>query len=157
MAYYSAGIRGLTPTAYADGATLTSGTYLALDAGGRAARVKEVFVGGEAVTSTVNQMAIRRHSTNATPSSLSRQKLAPFSGIPDSNGFLTDTGAGVLISPPSTLLNLTLNAFGGLVRWLAGPGEEVVIAGITAPNSQLSLTSVVGTGTISAHIIWEEL
>ena len=54
------------------------------------------------------------------------------------------------------LLPLTFNAFGGVVRWLAAPGQEVVMFGASASFGEVSLSARSGGGGIaSAHLIFE--
>jgi hypothetical protein len=57
-------------------------------------------------------------------------------------------------------LNISLNGFGGIYRWVAAPGEEWGIYGTAASNdSGFSLTTA-GSGATCAlgvHIIYEPL
>jgi hypothetical protein len=57
------------------------------------------------------------------------------------------------------LLNLSFNAFGGIVRWVAAPGEEISMVGNTASLGELSLSAFTGgtTGLLGAHMIYETL
>ncbi len=43
------------------------------------------------------------------------------------------------------LLNQSFNAFGGILRWVAAPGEEISIVGNTASLGELSLSSFTGS------------
>ena len=53
-------------------------------------------------------------------------------------------------------LNLAFNAFGGVVRWVAAPGEEWWMIG-TGANVATTLSNNTGstTGTVSSHINYE--
>ena len=55
------------------------------------------------------------------------------------------------------LLNLSFNAFGGIVRWVAAPGEEIYIVGNTASVGEASLSAFTGgtPGALGAHVIYE--
>jgi hypothetical protein len=54
-------------------------------------------------------------------------------------------------------LCLTLNTFGGIVRWVAAPGEEWDIYGVTVSQSESSLSAFTGgsAGLMGAHIVYE--
>ena len=54
-------------------------------------------------------------------------------------------------------LNLSFNAFGGIVRWVAAPGEEWGIVGVTVNLSESSLSAFTGSssGLMGAHIVYE--
>jgi hypothetical protein len=53
------------------------------------------------------------------------------------------------------LLQLSLNTYGGIARWQARYGEEISILGTTQPLGDSSLSSKVGAGKTSGHIIYE--
>jgi len=55
------------------------------------------------------------------------------------------------------LLNLSFNAFGGIVRWVAAPEEVIDIVGNTASLGEVSLSAFTGgtTGLLGAHMIYE--
>jgi hypothetical protein len=57
------------------------------------------------------------------------------------------------------VLNLSFNAFGGIVRWVAAPGSEIGFVGQSASLGQLSLSAFTGgtTGLMGAHMIFESL
>src|SRR4029077_15055026 len=74
-----------------------------------------------------------------------------------------DVGSTTLPQRSSTLYLLTLpfNGFGGIVRWVAAPGEEISLLGNAAPGTgaagEISLSSA-STGTpslMSSHFIFE--
>jgi hypothetical protein len=54
-------------------------------------------------------------------------------------------------------LNLGLNAWGGIIRWIADMNEQFSILGNTAALGESSLSAFTGgtVGAISAHIIYE--
>jgi len=53
----------------------------------------------------------------------------------------------------NTLLSLAIHSWGGFIRWVAGPGEE-----LNYVNSEvISMRSASGTATVSSTGIFEEL
>jgi hypothetical protein len=72
-----------------------------------------------------------------------------------------DVGSTALPQRSSTLYLLTLgfNAFGGIVRWVAAPGEEIGVLGNTASLGEVSLShGSSGTpGLMASHIIFETI
>jgi hypothetical protein len=51
---------------------------------------------------------------------------------------------------------LAFNAFGGVIRWVAAPGEEIWSSAGGATGEQI-LSSISGTGAVSTHMIFEEM
>lgn len=159
MAKFTHGAVGYTPVAHADSASsLANNSYQAIR-GGAATHlgcVIEVFIGGEATSSTVNRMALRRLSTNATtPTDQTPAALNINSTAAVGQGYVA-ASTGPTIAATQHLLNLAFNAFGGIIRWVAAPGEEIYFGTTTAPNAQLCLDSISGTGVVSQDIKWED-
>lgn len=171
MAKRSFQVATFTPTATADAATLSSTTYMYL-AGGNATQglqVIEIYEGGQATSSAVNIMQFARVSTVATtPTALTS---------PNSDGPLSSNTQALATAPVScwaasgnpqrsagftdAKLNLTFNAFGGIVRWQSAPGEEWgIIGNAVAAATQggpgvLSAFTGGSVGLMGAHIIYE--
>src|SRR3972149_4090102 len=127
MAQYSHSAAGWTPIDHADGASsLANASYQALrTTAASTLRVVEVFIGGEATASTVNRMALRRLSTNAgTPTNQVPAALNSLSAASVSQGYVAAT-TGPTIASTVHPLHFAFNAFGGVVRWGAAPGEGV--------------------------------
>lgn len=164
------GVATFTPTATADTTNFTNGTYMALAAAaaGAGLLVSEIFIGGQASASSVNLMQFSRDSTVGA----STAALA----APNSDGFVNPALASALsagmvpfvaatTAPQRSAaigqarLHLNLNAFGGIVRWVAYPGEEWWITGVTVNTSESSLSAFTGgsVGAIGAHIVYEPL
>lgn len=159
MAQYTTARAGWTPVAHADGAaTLADASYHAVrTTTASTLRVVEVFIGGEATASTVNRMSFRRLSTNSsTPTNVTPAPLNPLSAasVSQSNSAAT---TGPTIASTGHLLNLAFNAFAGIIRWMAMPGEEIWLTAGTAPNGEALLDSISGVGVISTHIVHEEM
>jgi hypothetical protein len=159
MAQFTHGAPGWTPVAHADAAaTLANNSYHAIRSTAASTfRVTEVFIGGEATASTVNRMALRRLSTNgATPTNQTPAALNPLSGAAVSQGYVA-ASTGPTIASTQHLNNFALNTFGGIIRWVAAPGEELYGTASTAPNGEVCLDSISGTGLVSTDIKFEEM
>lgn len=159
MAMYATARAGWTPIAHADSASsLADASYHAWrTTTASTLKVQDVIVGGEATSSTVNRMSVRRLSTNAsTPTDVAPGPLNPLSAASVSQSY-SAASTGPTIAATSHLLNLAFNAFGGFVRWVAAPGEELWFTAQTAPSGQGVLDSISGTGIVSTSVIFEEL
>ena len=151
-----------TPTAVADTTGFTANGYMALQGGTSTQfiNVIEVYMGGQATSSAPNYMSLARDSTVATATMSSTGKDAPLhpstaaltaAAVP----FTTTSGTQPQRSSTLGLLNLSFNAFGGIVRWVAAPGEEIGILGNTASLGEVSLSATSGSGVMGSHIIYE--
>lgn len=156
-----------TPTATADTVDLVDATYPFMLQGGTTTQrinVFEVYLGGQAGASTPTIILLSRDSQVATGTNTkgTGQNDAPL-----------DASTAALAAPPlvgnsnatlkprrdtaNHLLNLSFNAFGGIVRWVAAPGEEISVIGNTASLGELSLSAFTGgtPGALGAHMIYE--
>lgn len=162
MAFWSASKTNWTPVAVADTTNFTDGGYHALQGGSGTQRnvVGEVMVGGLASAAAPTPIQITRSSTVGA-TSLTGALLTAL-----------DPASAALAAPPATfsasttkpqrsatlqLLNLSFNAFGGIVRWVAAPGQELSILGNTASSGELSINCMTGgtPGLLSSHMIFE--
>lgn len=162
MARWSALKNNWTPVAVADTTAFTDNGYMALQGGSSTQRtnVLEVYMGGLAGASAPAQMLLARDSTVGATG---------LSGVLVS---ALDPATAALAAPPvglsasttkpqrsSTLqlLALAFNAFGGVVRWVAAPGQEIGMLGNAASFGEISLSHASsGTpGLMSSHIIFE--
>ncbi len=169
MAKRITAITTITPTATADTANLVDATYMGIIQGGSATQrvnILEVFEGGQAGASSPTFMLLSRDSTVAGAT------VSLGTGETDA---AMDAATAALAAPPvvgnttsgtkpqrsSTLhlLNLSFNAFGGVVRWVAAPGEEMSIVGNTASLGEVSFSAFTGgtPGAMGAHVIYEAL
>jgi hypothetical protein len=170
MAFRSFQTNQFTPTAQADTAALTSGTYMAIKGGSGTQRsnIAEIYVNGMA-PSTSSPMALQfaRHSTIATtPTALAAPASdGPLDPATAALGavVVTFTAAGTGPQRSAVVtdarLNMGINGYGGAFRWQAGPGQSFVILGATASFGEASLSAFTG-GTVSpinAHILYETL
>ena len=156
-----------TPTAVADTANFTDNGYMGLMGGSSTQRIKisEIYMGGQAGASSPSIMIVSRDSTvQATPTALTTGQSD--AAIDPSTAAL---GAPAVSFTASTtkpqrsatlgLLNLSFNAFGGIVRWVAQPGYELQSLGNTASLGEVSLSAYTGgtPGLMGAHILYEPL
>lgn len=122
-------------------------------------RIAEVLISGTATSSAVNRQGLVRHTVNGTtPSAITLTKQNPQSGSAAASAASSFTGAPTFASQNAT--NFALNAFGGIVRWVAAPGEEFYLVGAAGAGSQegsLTAKNGAGGGTQSAHVLFEEL
>jgi hypothetical protein len=160
-----------TPTAQADTVALTSGTYQALKAAvSTNLQIVEVMVEGLAGASSPTIMQLARASTlETTPTALASPNsdgpLNPITHVvsPLPVAFVA-AGTGPQRSAVTTdaKLDLNINAFGGIVRWQAAPGEEWWVFGaasVAAPAGESILSAFTGgtAGAVSSHLIYELL
>jgi len=163
-----------TPTATADG-LLTAGAYMGLLPGASTdlLKISKVLLEGQASTSAVTATHLARASTLHTggetalvagtasdgPVNIAATTLT---NLP--KAWTTATTAQSNRSPAATVtrLNLTFNAFGGIVQWQTNPGSEeewLAIGNATTSNSETVLSSynVGAAGAIGANIFYEVL
>lgn len=168
MARRSFKVSTFTPVAVADTAAFTDAGYMGIQGGSTTQinQIWEVYMGGQATSSAPCIMILARDSTvGATLTALSTGNSdAPL-----------DTATATLTAPPVSfvasttkpqraatlgLLNLSFNAFGGIVRW-AAPDEHgcVRMLGNAANAGEVSLSHFTGgtPGLMGAHIIFEPL
>jgi hypothetical protein len=113
-------------------------------------RILEIIIGGEATASAVNRVSVQRAGTSITANSaITPEKFN--SRSPAAAGTYGKAGTQALVGNP--MLSLAFNAFGGFVRWVAAPGEEIYYV-----NSEVvSMRSASGTSVVSSTIVFEEL
>lgn len=159
MARWSGNQNTFTPVAVADATNMTSAGFCALQGGSTTQRINclEFFLGGQATSSTVNQVAIARDSTvGATLSGGTNAALDPASAALGAPAvFFSTASTKPQRSATLYLLSPSFNAFGGIVRWVAAPGEEIGMLGNAASFGEVSISTLAGTGPMSAHIIFE--
>lgn len=157
-----------TPAAQADG--VLTGAFQAIVGGAASAilQIMEIYEGGQAGASSVNAMTLARSSTlGITPTALA---------VPNSDGYMNsntqvqttlNTSYVAAATAPNrssavtvARLGLTFNAFGGIVRWVAAPGEEWTQNGnatVSSSESVLSAQNVGTPGLMGSQIIYEIL
>jgi hypothetical protein len=159
---------GITPTATADATNLASNTgsvgYIGAFLGASAiqkATFYEFYQGGLAATSAPTIMVVARDSTLAATlgATLSTDDVADGSAVALGTPLLVGNVWTTLPQRSSTrhLLNLSFNAFGGIVRWVAAPGSELMLIGNAVNTGEISWSAFTGgtPGLMSAHCIYE--
>jgi len=169
MAKRSVSVTTQTPTATADTTNLVDATYPFILQGGSATQrsnIIEVYLGGQAGSSSPTFWVLARDSQVATGAN---------SNGAGQNDAALDAATAALAAPALTgntnatnkpqrsstlkLLNLSINGFGGVVRWVAAPFEEISVVGNTASLGEISLSAFTGgtPGAFGSHMIYETL
>jgi hypothetical protein len=168
MAKRSISVSTFTPTATADTADLVDNTYFASLQGGTATQfleTSEIQLAGQSGSSTPTFMVLGRSSTIAgTLIAGTELREGPLHhatadlGTPPVFGRSATTQAQ-RSATDGHLLNLTVNAFGGIVRWLAAPGEELSTFGSSGVLAEFNLSAFTGgtPGALGGHWIYEPL
>lgn len=162
MAKRSLSANSITMTAVADTTNMTDNGYMGIIQGGSASQrinTSEIYMGGQSTSSTVCEMLLARDSTVAATVTAGSTFDEPLDAATAALAAppVTGSAAGVKPQRSSTrhLLSLSLNTFGGIVRWVAYPGEEISTYSNAASTGEISLSSVSGAGIIGGHIIYE--
>ncbi len=163
MARWSVNVPTFTPVAVADTTAMTGNGYMAILGGSATQRTNiwEVFMGGQAGASSPSLMLLARDSTVST-GALSAARLTALDPATAALAAPPTVGITAATTQPQrsstlSLLNLSFNAFGGIVRWVMAPGEEVGMLGNTASFGETSLSAFTGgtPGLMGAHLIVE--
>jgi hypothetical protein len=163
MARWSANVPTWTPVAVADTANFTDAGHMSIQGGTSTQRsnILEVFMGGQATASAPSIMLLARDSTVGATLSVGRlAALDPATAALGTNPVVFNTATTKpQRSATLSLLNLSFNAFGGLVRWVAAAGEEIGMLGNTASFGEISLSAFTGgtPGLMGSHIIFEPM
>jgi hypothetical protein len=167
MSKRSLAVRTLTPTATADAANLVNDTYLGVIQGGDTLQrneISEIMLGGQAGASAPTIVVAGMNSTIGTSIVVGISEDAPLDGASGALANPAAAGVSATIAPQRSatlghLLQLSFNAFGGIVRWLAAPGEEIAITGLLTDTGSFSLSAFTGgtPGLMSSHIVYESL
>jgi len=165
MSRYSLSTTTITPTATADTTNLVDSTYLALLQGGNGTQrlnISEIYMGGEAAsTSSPTIMVLGRSSTIGVTITAGTNRNALLDGSSTAPATVALFGHVASTKPQRSatlhLLHLSFNAYGGIVRWVARPGEEPSVVGNTASLGEVTLSAFTGgtPGPMSSHIIYE--
>ncbi len=115
------------------------------------ARILEILIGGEATASAVNRVLIQISTGGATPTNVTMEKFN--SRSPAATTLFRSAWTTQPTLSGSAIITLAFNAFGGVVRWVAAPGEEIYLVN----GEQLSCRSGSGTSTVSSTVVVEEL
>lgn len=165
MARYSYSITSVTPTATGDTTNLVDNTYLGYFQGGSASmrlNFSEFYMGGEAASSSSPSIMVFARDSTVMSGTAGGGRVAVLDASNTAPGTLPVTGNTAATTKPQRsstlhLLHLSFNAYGGIVRWVARPGEEISVVGASASLGEASLTAYTGgtTGQMSAHALYE--
>lgn len=164
MARYTSAVANWTPTATADGSQLTGSGYHALRgaAASNVVAIEEIGVQGLVTATALNMNALRRHTTHAsTPTNRVPAQMDPTGVAPVFQGFITASTnpTNAALATLQHILELAINAYGGIFRWVApGPESAIRIMTATANNDEVSICPV-GTGASaqSSYFVASEL
>ncbi len=169
MSKRSVSHRGMTPTATADTTDLVDSTYpFALQGTSSTQRtcISEVFMGGQATVSSPTKMCLGRDSQVAT-GGLTADVTLNDAAISGPTAALASPVAAFNIAATNKprrsvtlgcLINLSFNAFGGIVRWVAPDvASYISMVGNTASLGEMSLSAFTGgtAGLLGGHMIYE--
>jgi hypothetical protein len=158
-----------TPTATADATALTNSTYMALKGGSttQLLRVSEIMVSGFAGASSPTIMQWARIGTVETTATAlaapnSDGPMHPATAAlaaPAVSFVAASTGPARSSSTSDGRLDMSINAFGGIKRWVSAPDSEWFILGNVADFGEAVLSAFTGgtVGAVSSHIIYEPL
>jgi hypothetical protein len=150
---YAVAREGVTPVA---DATLLAG-ITDTAAVNEIVRINEIFLGGEATASAVNRYVLRRATTvGSLPTAQTPAELSS-SGPAAQTAWATTWGTQPITASAPAVWTAAMNAFGGVIRWVAAPQQEILCSGAVAADQQVSLESASGTSVMSCQILFEEI
>lgn len=123
----------------------------------------EVLISGQAGTSTPVRLDVNRPSGTAGAAEFAGVSVPAGRLAPMTSPAAVLTGHRAAYTTAATagtsLVSLPFNAFGGIIRWVAAPGSEVIAIGTSTGPSQaiVLITSKAGSATVDAHMMVEEL
>jgi hypothetical protein len=162
MAQYSLSFSGVTPEVI-DGGNLAEPVKAVQCGAASGVKLVEIYFGGEAGSSTVNRLVVNRPTVAGTYSTAqTAAALNPFSAAASGWSSYGQISGRATAAPKPThattdLLDLAFNAYGGVVRWVAPPGSEILALGTGVAGELCILSSRSGTGIVSGHVILEQL
>ena len=159
MSRVAGAIPSWTPVAVADTTNMTDNGHQTIQGGSATQRgeLREVYLGGQAGASSPTFMVVGRNST--VGATLTALRLAAIDPSATTASLPTNYAASTTKPQRSAtlgmLLNLSFNAFGGIVRWVNGPDELISYLGNTASLGELSLNAFTGgtPGLLGSNII----
>lgn len=161
---YAAAIASWTPTATADAPTalVDNSHHTIQGVASTRMELREVYLGGQAGASSPTFMVLGRTST--VGATLTALRFAALDGHTNAPAALPTSYAVATTKPQRSatlgmLLNLSFNAFGGVVRWVNGPDEIIASFGNAASLGELSLNAFTGgtPGLLGSNIIVDVL
>jgi len=136
------------------GLTTATGTnHLAIvGAASEYGEIMEVNFGGESTTSVAQRTEVSR-ADEGTGAQTGLTEQAFSEQAPAATLAVGHTAATTDPAPEGApLLEYGWNAHGGVIRWLAAPGEEIIMLGV----STVILENSLGVGQASYGLVWSE-
>lgn len=127
--------------------------------------LSEIYIAGEESASAITELVVNRPTVQGTYANFQTpERLNPFSqaasgwqAAGQANDRTGTLGANRPTWATNDILNLTLNCFAGVVRWVAPPNSEIIATGSGVAGELAVLGSRGGTGNVSGHVIVEQL
>lgn len=117
------------------------------------AAIMEFSWGGEVTTSTAMRTLFTRAAEGVgSATAITAQLFAEGQSAASVASTQGDHATTVPAAATGSLWQTSWNAHGGVIRWLAAPGEEVIMLGV----STVVLENAVGTATSSYGFVWLE-
>lgn len=124
-------------------------TFIA--AASRKIKIHEISVGGMGTASAANEIAVQRSTGGTTGGgAISPESVDPDS-LADAVTVVNTTWSAQPSLSGTPILRLPVNANGGVYRWVAKPGQEIVVRN----SGQLSVRPAVGNSNVSIHVVYE--
>jgi hypothetical protein len=133
----------------------TNDTMTIIGAASRRFRVLEISVSGMSGTSA-SAAACELGAFLSTGGTTGGGALTPKKWDTNTSAFAGTVNTTWASQPTVSGLpyvRLGFNAYGGIYRWVCPPNKEIAFAG----TEQMSLRGVVGTSSISTHVVIEEV
>lgn len=140
----------------------TTNDWLTLvTAAAKALRVHEIFMAGQGTASAANDIIVVRPTAAGTGAGTSAATPAPLNPAAPAASFSAfSTYATTQPTLPTTtaaVQRFGINANGGVWRWVAKPGSEILIPAGNNLAGTLSIRSVSGTSNVTGYVIVEEI
>lgn len=167
MAKRSFKVTTFTPVGVLDTAAFTDGGHMSIQGGSgtQVNKIREIFVGGQATSSAPTPLLFSRHSTvGATLTALSTGNSD--AAIDPATAALAAPAVPFVASTTKPqrsatlgLLNLSFNAYGGIVKWVDQDSQGIGMLGNTASLGELGISCYTGgtPGACGAHIHYETM
>jgi hypothetical protein len=155
-----------TPTAAADAADLADNTHLTIRGGSSTQRVNvaEIYMGGQAAAHSPTILVFGRTSQIATGSLTAPRMAADDPAVAALSAPPLPYVAAATLKPQRSatlgmLLNLSFNAWGGIILWRPAQEADMSLLGNAASLGELSLNAFTGgtPGAMGGHIKIEPL
>lgn len=124
---------------------------------GAEANIIEVSWGGESTTSTAMRTRIARDSLVGTGARTAGNVQQGNQHSPANETFFSTTYATLQPSIyAGALFGTSWNSHGGVIRWLASPGESFQLYDAGATTASAEARQDVGVGVSSYDVVWQE-